>query len=728
MPVQTPPDLTGLLQKHFGYGSFRPLQEKIVQTVIGGGDALVVMPTGSGKSLCFQLPALCLPGVTLVMSPLISLMKDQVDGLLADGIPAAFLNSSQNPEEQDRVMTTVRKGEMKLLYIAPERLAVPGFQAFLRSITLSLIAIDEAHCISEWGHEFRPDYRNLQTLRKDFPDVPCIALTATATPKVREDIRAQLNLGDAPLFLSSFNRENLTYHVYPKRSAFERLLILLQKPGRLPAIVYCFSRKDTEALADDLKAEGLSALPYHAGLEPERRRKAQEAFMQDNVQVIAATIAFGMGIDKPDVRTVVHMDLPKNIEGYYQETGRAGRDGLQSDCVLFYSFGDRFKQEFFINQIADRSQQLLTRQKLEQMVQYCELHTCRRGALLRYFGEDWTLQNCASCDRCLSQGELFDATEISQKILSAVIRTGERFGLAHVADVLKGKNTERIRSLGHHELPVFGIVKDYDDHQLRDLITALVIEKLLSKAEGKYPTLSVTDAGRDFLQKRGTVRLRKPEQRLEIAEKAGDADIPFEAALFEELRALRRSLSEKQGVAAFVVFGDRSLREMAAYLPHSPKTFGQVYGVSTRKLEQYGEGFMTVIRQYASEHHLEEKPIPSSGRKVRERRKDRAVRKKGSTYDETRDFLLQQFSLDEIAEHRKLSAETVGQHVEELVKTGALTLKEIAYLKPPHGMFDPIAEAFGKHGPEKLAPVFYECDGQFPYYVIRLVRIFLSHQ
>ncbi len=726
MPVLTRPDLTGLLQKNFGYDTFRPLQEEIVQTVIAGKDALVVMPTGSGKSLCFQLPALCLPGVTLVMSPLISLMKDQVDGLLADGIPAAFLNSSQAPDEQKRVMEEVKQGNAKLLYIAPERLAVPGFQAFLRSITLSLVAIDEAHCISEWGHEFRPDYRNLQTLRKDFPSVPCIALTATATPKVRDDIRTQLNLGDAPLFLSSFNRENLTYHVYPKRRTLERLLVLLQKPERLPAIVYCFSRKDTEALADDLRQEGFRCLPYHAGLEPERRRKAQEAFMQDTVQVIVATIAFGMGIDKPDVRTVVHMDLPKNIEGYYQETGRAGRDGLRSDCVLFYSFGDRFKQEFFIRQIEDRAQQLMTRQKLEQMVRYCELPTCRRAMLLTYFGEEWTLKNCASCDRCLETGETFDATEIAQKILSAVIRTGERFGLAHVADVLRGKNTERIRSLGHHELPVFGIVKEFDDQQLRDIITLLVAERLLSKAEGKYPTLAVTEEGRDFLQSRKTLQLRKPDRQLEIAEAAGDADIPFDAGLFAELRTLRRALAEKQGVAAFVIFGDRSLREMAAYLPQSPETFVKIYGVSARKLEQYGDLFLTVIRTYATERKLEEKPIPTTGRKGRERRKARTMAKEGSTYEETRILLTRKLPLMEIAKERDLKEGTIIQHMEQLAEAG--TLPDVEYVRPPAALFDEIAPVIRKMDSEALTPIFKHFDGKHSFDVIRLVRVFLRKQ
>ncbi|NOS67670.1 MAG: DNA helicase RecQ [Candidatus Peribacteraceae bacterium] len=719
-------DLAPLLQKHFGYRTFRPLQEQIIQTMLGGKDCLVVMPTGSGKSLCFQLPALCTDGVTLVISPLIALMKDQVDGLRENGIPAAFLNSSQTATEQAAVRKSVERGDVRLLYIAPERLATHGFEDFLESIRLRMIAIDEAHCISEWGHEFRPDYRNLRGLRCSFPRVPCIALTATATPRVREDIREQLSLKDAPLFLSSFNRANLTYHVYPKSRSFERLLLLLRKAGRLPAIVYCFSRKDTEALAADLAAEGFSCLPYHAGLDSGVRRSTQEKFMRDELQIVTATIAFGMGIDKPDVRTVVHMDLPKNIEGYYQETGRAGRDGLPSDCIFFYSYGDKFKQEFFIGQMQDPAQQRVAREKLEHMLQYGELAECRRGFLLRYFGEDYDIPDCKGCDRCLSERETFDATEIAQKILSGVLRTGERFGAAHVCDVLRGKNTERIRSNGQQGLPVFGSVTEFDDRQLRELISSLVSQTFLRKADGQYPTLSLTDRGRLFLAEKTPVQLPVPEVQVEVAERAASSDdLLFDPKLFEDLRRLRRSLANAQGVAAFVIFGDRSLREMAAYFPQRPESFRQITGVSDRKLEEYGSGFLDIIRSFSANHGMQER-MPKSAPERRRRDRIRTVRRKDSTYEETRVLLARKLPLSEIVRIRGVQEGTIIQHIEALALAG--TALEIDYLKPPAPMFLEISAAFDQHGMEALSPVFNHFEGKYPYDVLRLARIFLRQK
>jgi ATP-dependent DNA helicase RecQ len=613
MPPTTTLDLLGLLRTQFGYASFRPLQEDIIRTVLDGEDCLAVLPTGSGKSLCFQMPSLCLPGLTLVVSPLIALMKDQVDGLNANGIPAAFLNSSQDADERERVMAAAMAGEIRLLYIAPERLAVPDFRDVLLSTTVSLIAIDEAHCISEWGHDFRPDYRLLAELRSWLPGVPCIALTATATPKVRDDIRRQLRLDVASPFISSFNRPNLTYHVYPKARSFERLLLILRKEGRLPAIIYCFSRKETEAVAEDLRAEGLPCLPYHAGLDADVRKETQDRFMRDEVQIIAATIAFGMGIDKPDVRTVVHMALPKNVEGYYQETGRAGRDGLPSDCVLFYSYGDTVKHDYFIDQMDDERQQALAREKMRHMVRYGELKTCRRKHLLEYFDErvDWS--GCASCDRCLTPVETFDATEITQKVLCGVIKTGERFGAAHVCDVLRGSTNQRVRSFGHQGLSVHGIVTEYGDRQLKEIMGSLVDAGLLEKASGDYPTLSVTDAGKTFLDERRSIRLPKPDEDLNVVQRTKKDvadDLPFDRDLFEELRVTRRGLADKQGVAAFIIFGDRSLREMAALLPRDAESFLKIYGVSTRKLEQYGETFMAVIRNFCATRGLSAPPRP----------------------------------------------------------------------------------------------------------------------
>ena len=395
-----------LLKKHFGYESFRPLQEEVIGHCISGKDSLVLMPTGGGKSLCFQIPALYFPGLTVVISPLVALMKDQVDALNANGIPAAFLNSTLSPVEISRVEGLVRAGKIKLLYLAPERFAMPGVRSFLHELTISLFAVDEAHCISEWGHDFRPDYRNLYLLRQYFPGVPIMALTATANERVRDDIVNQLKLGEGRVFRSSFNRPNLTYRVQPKKRAFDQLLAELKQRPDQSAIIYCFSRKSTEKVAADLCANGVKAAAYHAGLTPNQRTQAQERFIRDQVPVIAATIAFGMGIDKPDVRLVVHMDLPKSVEGYYQETGRAGRDGLPSDCLLFFSLGDRIKHEYFIREMEDLDARERTRSQLQEMVKYGELRTCRRAFLLRYFAETWKESNCGSCDVCVPRAPL----------------------------------------------------------------------------------------------------------------------------------------------------------------------------------------------------------------------------------------------------------------------------------------------------------------------------------
>ena len=390
-----------LLKKHFGYESFRPLQEEVIEHCISGKDSLVLMPTGGGKSLCFQIPALHFPGITIVISPLVALMKDQVDALQANGIPAAFLNSTLTPVEIARVEAQAASGKLKLLYLAPERFAKPAVREFLRTLTISMFAVDEAHCISEWGHDFRPEYRNLDLLRQYFPGIPIMALTATANARVRGDIVNHLRLGQGRVFQSSFNRPNLTYRVLPKKRAFDQLLSELKQRPDQAAIVYCFSRKSTEKIASDLRANGVKAAAYHAGLAPMERSRIQERFIRDQVPVITATIAFGMGIDKPDVRLVAHMDLPKSVEGYYQETGRAGRDGLPSDCLLFFSAGDRIKHEYFIRAMEDPDDRQRMRLQLQEMMKYGFLQSCRRAFLLGYFGEASSTQNCGACDTCV---------------------------------------------------------------------------------------------------------------------------------------------------------------------------------------------------------------------------------------------------------------------------------------------------------------------------------------
>ena len=712
-----PSQVLDLLKSRFGYDSFLPLQEEIVRHVLGKDHCLVLMPTGGGKSLCYQLPALCLDGLTLVVSPLIALMKDQVDALRANGIPAAFVNSSMTASEIGSIHTAALMGRIKILYIAPERLTVPGFISFLDSASVSLIAIDEAHCISEWGHDFRPDYRNLKALRARFPDVPCIALTATATERVREDIVTQLDIPDGKTFISSFNRKNLTYSVLPKRDQFGELLKLLNKHKGESAIIYCFSRKGTEELVADLADEGLNALPYHAGLDPGTRRANQERFIRDETPIIVATIAFGMGIDKPDVRLIVHYDIPKSVEGYYQETGRAGRDGLASDCVLFYSPGDRSRQEYWIGQMKDEEEQRRARRQLDGMVEYSEMTGCRRAYLLRYFGEELDEQNCGGCDFCLADMEEFDATVIAQKILSAVIRTEERFGVSHVVNVLRGSRAKRVIEVGHDKLSVYGIARDFSKDEITTISRQLIDGGLLAKAGGEYPTLSVTPAGREFLRSRATLRLtRKKESRAE-RKRSDDSSLDYDRGLFELLRNVRRVLAEERGVRPYVVFGDASLVQMAYFVPQSRESFSRITGVGATKLEEYGETFVKHIREYAEHHGLQEREQSS------EPRKSRSVRRPGSTYAKTLELFRQGLSIDGIATQRDLSPGTVIGHLERLAAHGE-EIDVRHQLEPER--FDRIRQEIERSETPWLSAILDALGDGYSYDEVRLVRLQLQ--
>ena len=606
----TTTDLRGLLKRHFGYDQFRPGQEEIITNSLAGRHSLVVMPTGGGKSLCYQLPALATGGVTLVISPLIALMKDQVDGLRANGIVADFLNSALNDRAAAQVERSAQAGAVRLLYVAPERVSMPGFRRFLATLDLRMIAIDEAHCISEWGHDFRPDYRALAELRDLFPQTPIMALTATATERVQRDIVEQLRLPDCRRFVSGFDRPNLTYRVEPAARAWDGLLDLLDERRGQSAIVYCFSRKDTEELAARLTGHGHPAVAYHAGLDADTRRLTQERFIDGEVPIVAATIAFGMGIDKPDIRLVVHHTLPKSIEGYYQETGRAGRDGLPSECVLFFNEGDRAKQEYFIRAMTGEARAVAEKQ-LQQMVDYCRLTTCRRRLLLQYFGDTVAGDSCGACDVCLAERQTVDVTVVAQKMLSAVIRTGERFGIAHVNDVLLGSGKQRIKELGHDKLSVYGIANDYDRSGLRDIANGLVEQGLLAREDGQYPTISVTNAGREWLRSRESLTLdmradavvpekgRRRESRVH-AVRLVNVSAGHDVGLFDELRALRRQLADEQGVPAFVIFSDATLRGLASAKPTDRQSMLQVSGVGPAKLEKYGESFLSVMREYVS--------------------------------------------------------------------------------------------------------------------------------
>ncbi len=594
-------DLLGTLKKHFGYEQFRPLQHEIIQDALAGRDVFVLMPTGGGKSLCFQLPALMRDGLTIVVSPLISLMKDQVDALQTSGIPATYLNSTLGREEAKARWRSLHRGEYRMLYVAPERLMLETFLERALNWNIAQFAIDEAHCISEWGHDFRPEYRELKKLRKHLPGVPIMALTATATERVRADIIKELNLRDARHYAASFNRPNLTYRVVPKSAPYEQLLAFIRSRPNDSGIVYCASRKSTESLARNLNEEGVSAKPYHAGLTTAERTKNQEAFLRDDVRVVTATIAFGMGINKPNVRFVVHYDLPKNLESYYQETGRAGRDGLPSECVLLFSPSDVAKQLHFIDEKREREARI-ARSQLRQMVHYAETRECRRATLLEYFGETFSQQSCDGCDNCLQPRETFDGTVHAQKFLSCVYRIQARhgfgFGLGHIVDVLRGADTAAIRERGHNELSTYGIGADLKRAEWQAIGRELMRLEFVECAPGKFATLSLTPAGLETLRKRTPITLTK---QIDIAEKAARSRpgaVECDEVLFERLRALRRRIGDERGVPAYIIFSDVSLREMARNYPTNSNEFRCIPGVGEQKLKDFGEPFLAEIKNF----------------------------------------------------------------------------------------------------------------------------------
>ncbi|HEY6112274.1 MAG TPA: DNA helicase RecQ [Chthoniobacterales bacterium] len=598
-------DLGGALKKYFGYSAFRPLQEDIVKDALAERDVFVLMPTGGGKSLCFQLPALLRDGLTIVVSPLISLMKDQVDALQTSGIAATFLNSALDRQQTSQRWRGLQRGGYRLLYVAPERLMLDTFLERALNWNIAQFAIDEAHCISEWGHDFRPEYRELKKLRTHLPDVPIMALTATATERVRQDIIQQLHLREPRCYVASFNRPNLTYRVVPKSSAYEQVLELIQARPNDSGIVYCASRKTSESLAKKLSADGVAAKPYHAGLEARDRTKHQEEFLRDDVRVITATIAFGMGINKPNVRFVVHYDLPKNIESYYQETGRAGRDGLPSDCVLLFNSGDVVKQRRFIEEKTGREQQI-AQEQLRQMVHYAETRECRRATLLKYFGEEYPAHGvaatgCNGCDNCLSPRETFDGTVDAQKFLSCVYRLHEKhgfgFGLNHVVNVLLGADNNAIRQRRHDELSTFGIGRERDRKQWLAFGRELLRLGFVNASQDQYATLSLTETGLATLRQRTPIVLTKPpEPKGERKRRAGE--IECDEALFERLRVLRRKLADERDVPAYIIFSDATLREMARACPTTPAEFRRIPGVGEQKLKDFAEPFLAEIKAY----------------------------------------------------------------------------------------------------------------------------------
>ncbi len=598
------PDLGQLLKRTFGYSTFRPLQREICEATLAGRDVFALLPTGGGKSLCFQLPALVRPGLTVVVSPLIALMKDQVDALQASGVAATFLNSTLGEAEARARLRGLHGGEFKLLYAAPERLMLEGWDENLKKWNVACLAIDEAHCVSEWGHDFRPEYRQLARLRAALPGVPSMALTATATERVRADIVTHLKLREPEVFVASFNRPNLTYRVVPKNQPLKQIVEFVKKREHESGIVYCASRATAERTAEGLASRGFAARPYHAGLDAATRAENQEAFLRDDVRIICATIAFGMGINKPNVRWIIHHDLPKNIEGYYQETGRAGRDGLPGDCLLLFSAGDVAKQTHFLDEITDEHERGVARAQLRQIVHYAENSSCRRAELLGYFGEKFPLENCAACDNCAEPRDTYDGTVVAQKFLSCVYRIAQnsRFGvgLNHIIEVLTGADTDKIRRWGHERLTTYGIGKDLSRPAWAAVGRELMRLGFVAVAEGEFATLELTAEGMAVLRARTPITLTKPMD-LPKAKRVAvrrEGDIACDEILFERLRALRKRLADERHVPAYIVFGDATLRAMAHYYPESAGAMEGIPGVGEKKRTEFGAIFAAEIADY----------------------------------------------------------------------------------------------------------------------------------
>ena len=714
--MQTP---ESILKTTFGYDTFKTLQREIIANVQARRDTLVIMPTGGGKSLTYQVPALLFEGLTVVVSPLIALMKDQVEQLSALGVPALFLNSSLAPEEYQQNMDLVKRGLVKLLYVAPETLVTARLSSLLSGLQVDLLAIDEAHCISEWGHDFRPEYRQLVGVRRRFPSAVCMALTATATPRVRHDIASTLGFTQSNEFVASFNRENLFIEVRPKRDPVSQTLRFLENFKDQSGIIYCFSRKQVDELAATLARYGYSVRPYHAGLEDNERRRNQEAFIRDDAQIIVATIAFGMGINKPNVRFVIHFDLPKSIESYYQEIGRAGRDGLSAHCLLLYNYGDASKLRYFIDQKGE-PERTSSYQHLDAMTRYAEGSACRRKPLLSYFGETFEPENCGICDNCVGEEtELTDITIPAQKFISCVKRSGERFGAAHVVDILLGSRNEKIERYGHQSLSTFGIGVELTKSQWMHISRQLV-EKGLLNQEPAYRVLSVTPKGVEILKSRepvrGQINEAKKSERPGARSKAS-IESDYDKSLFSLLRNKRKELADAAGVPPYVIFSDKTLVEMAAYFPQARDSLLNISGVGRVKYERYGAAFLAIIREYCRANEIDEK-YRTPMRQV-DKDTNRRYVAVGEAYNAGE-------SVENLMKRYDVSADTILNHLARFIMAGnplrtAQDLLALSKLSPDVQL--KVFAVFDEMGSDVLKPVYDKFNGTVNYDELRIIRL-----
>jgi len=705
------------LRKYWGYTEFRALQRDAMRLVMTDRDSLVVLPTGGGKSLCYQVPAVSRDGLALVVSPLISLMKDQVDSLKSVGIPAACINSMQSAQEKKEVADQIRRRELKLLYIAPERLVQEKTIEFLKSSGVSFAAIDEAHCISQWGHDFRPEYRQLRNLKEIFPGISVHAYTATATEPVRQDIVEQLQLSQAETLIGSFDRPNLQYRVERRSDAIAQIQRILNRHRDESGIIYCISRRNVDSTSETLNRLGYRTAPYHAGMTDDLRRGNQDAFIDEDVQIVVATVAFGMGIDKSNVRFVIHAEMPRSLENYQQESGRAGRDGLEAECVLLYSGGDVDTWEYLMKDIEDPAVLEAGTRSLQSMKRYCTSSRCRHAQLVEHFGQILDRENCGACDVCLQEtAPLTDALVVGQKILSSVVRQGQRFGAAYTVQVLRGSKASRILENGHDQLSTWGILKEESEPQLRNWIDQLIGQGFL-KPSGEFNCLEVTPLGRLLLAGQATPQLHR-HQTAESATSADDAWQNVDRGLFEELRGLRSRLAIQKQVPPYIIFSDATLRDLARLRPTRAGSLNQVHGIGTRKQEEFGAVVLFTIQQWCKSHGLNSDVESEVTKLPRVKKVRQRSQESSKVRNEYLDLFEERVSMEDAALQLDRSLDTVSRYLAEYLETRRET--DIDCWVPP-AMQQRVRSAIGEIGAERLKPLFEHLKGEVSYAHLRIV-------
>lgn len=707
------------LKKIFGYSAFRLNQLETIKAILNQQDAIAIMPTGGGKSMCYQLPAFLMKGTTVVISPLISLMKDQVDAACAMGLRAAFINSTLSPLEVSETQSIVKEGELDLLYVSPERFAMESFIQFLKNAPINHFAVDEAHCISDWGHDFRPDYLSLSKIITEFSNLPISAYTATATEQVQNDIVTRLNLRNPFIVRASFDRENLFYRVKPKESVNQQIYDYISKHKDESGIIYRTTRKGVEETSQFLINKGIKCLPYHAGLSIDKRSDFQDKFNRDRIQVIVATIAFGMGIDKSNVRFVIHGDLPKNMESYYQETGRAGRDGEAAECTLFFGRGDIHKIKYFIDLMPSEDEQKKSNSKLQEMINFSSINACRRRQILGYFGENYGHESCNSCDVCTGSTEKHDATKEAQIIMSAIARTDQRFGITHIIDIVTGANTQRIRDLSHNTIKTYGAGKGKDKKIWRNIMNELIGQQCVVQSEDKYPVLKISKKGQDILKGSENFSIID-SMSTEKGQKKSNRGMPYNEKLFGLLRDIRKDIAEEKNIPPYIIFSDAVLHEMCRSFPVKKDEFLAISGIGEKRFSKYGESFKLTITKF-----IDDNPEISLIKPDIEAKEKTTKEKKEPTKNITLNLAVEGLSYKEIAEKRNLTVSTIANHIDQLIQEGH-HIEINNHLSEEKA--DEIKKLFLSLKTQALSPVIDSSKNDITYEEARIVRAVLIQE